>query len=278
MLKLCPVLIIFVFLTCQGGQKTGGIISLAPSITESIYLLGAQDKLIGVTTFCKYPPEAQTKQKIGTMLLPNLEKIIQLSPHLILATFEGNPQEQIARLKDAGLNVFVFGKCKNFLDISNNFLTLAKLVGKSQKAYDIIKKLRSRIATVKNKTKNTHPVKVFCQIGIRPLVTAAGDTFIDQMIYLAGGINIAHEKNVRYPLYNVEEVIKQNPDVIIIAKGHADRKDIIKFWQEFKTINAVKNNRIYLIDARKICCPTPLAFVEGLEELASLLHPRDFKK
>jgi iron complex transport system substrate-binding protein len=266
------------FVNCYNVRQTGGIVSLAPSITESIYLLGAQDKLVGVTTFCKYPPEAQKKQKIGTLLSPNIEKIIKLSPRLVLATVEGNPQEQIMRLKETGLNVFVFGRSKNFQDISNHFLSLGKLVNKSRVAHDIIKKLERRIAIVKNKVKNTTPAKVFCQIGIKPLVTAAKDTFIDEMIHLAGGINIAHKKNIRYPLYNIEEVIKQNPDVIIITKGHADEKDIIKFWQEFKTISAVKNKRIYMIDARKICCPTPLAFVEGLEEIAFLLHPEVFKK
>lgn len=271
--------ILFVILTSfsyAGEDYPQRIVSLAPSLTEQLYLLGMGDNIVGVTTQCDQPLDAQKKEKIGTLMEPDIEKIVSLKPDLIIASKEDNKPQVIRKLRNLGINVYVSGESKNFFDICQNFIAIGGIVGEEKRAEEIVKEARKKIGLIREKTKDLPKIKVFWEYGAKPLITAAKDTFAHEFIELAGGINIVHNSKVRYPCYSREEVITQNPDIIIlVAMGNVTEEEI-KTWQRFKDLKAVREGKIYVVDAPTFCSPTPLTFAKGVRELANYLHPEAF--
>lgn len=246
------------------------IISLGPSITEELYLLGSEDKLIANTTYCTKPPEAKKKEKIGTVVEMNVEKIFNLKPDLVLATSLTNPKAK-EKLKKLGIKVITFSEPRSFNQICEQFLELAKLGGKEKEAEEIIHKTKASVDIIKKRVKNLQRPKVLVQVGSKPLFVATGNSFINDYIEFAGGINIA--RNAKVGIYSREQVLKNNPDVIIIVTMGIVGEKEKEIWDKYKTLNAVKNDRIYIIDSYKLCSPTPVSFGEALEEIAHMLHP-----
>jgi iron complex transport system substrate-binding protein len=248
------------------------VISLGPSITEELYLLGAQDRLVGCTLYCKRPKEAETKEKVATVIEVNLEKVIMLRPDLVLAT-SLTDLKTVKKLRNLGIKVVVFPQAKNFTEVCKQFLELGRIVGREKEAEEIVSQAKMRVNIIQKEDKNLPKQKVFVQIGSKPLFTATRDSFINEFIELAGGINIA--QNSKSGLYSREKVLKDNPEVIIIVTmgivGEGERE----IWKKYETLKAVKNNRIYIIDSYKLCSPTPVSFVEALEEIANILHPKE---
>ncbi len=251
------------------------IVSLGPAITEQLFLLGVEDRLIANTIFCNRPPEAEKKEKIGTVIRANIEKIVSLQPDLVLATSLTH-LEQKEKLRNLGIKVVGFPRARNFSQICEQFLELAGLVGAEKEATEIVAEAKGRVNSIREKIKDLANAltgtrkRVFLQIGANPLFTVIRDCFINDLIESAGGINIA--SGARTGLYSREKVLKSNPQVIIIATTGIVGEKEKEIWQRFKVLEAVKNNRVHIIDADKICRPTPMAFVEGLEEVAGILH------
>lgn len=251
------------------------IISLAPSMTEELYLLRAEDSLVGNTTYCVTPPAARYKKKVGSITKVDLEKVVGLKPDLVLATSLTN-LKTIQKLRDLGIEVRIFPAPKNFTSLCEQFLELGKAIGKEVDTKEIIAAAEGKVAVIKaNATAFVKP-RVFIEIGAKPLFTANRDYFINDFVELGGGMNIAEDSKIG--TYSREEVLRRNADVIlIVTMGLAGEKEK-EAWQKFKTLNAVKHGRIYVIDSRKICSPTPVTFVETLEEITVLLHPELSKK
>ena len=247
------------------------IISLGPAITEELYILGADDKLIGCTVYCQRPPEAKNKAKVGTAIEVNLEKVVALKPDVVFATSLTNPQAK-EKLKSLGIKVVNFPTAKSFSEICGQFVALGKIVGKEKEANGIVNIARAKVDSIRKKAEVLPKPRVFVQIGARPLVTVTADSFINDFIEFAGGVNIA--KGAKSIRYSRESVIKDNPDVIItvtMGMGAEKEKEI---WQRYKTLKAVRENRIYVVDPDLLCSPTPVSFVETLEEIVNILHPQ----
>jgi iron complex transport system substrate-binding protein len=251
------------------------IISLGPAITEELYILGAEDKLVGCTIYCQRPPEAKRKEKVGTVIGINLEKIVSLHPDLILATSLTNPEAK-EKLMNLGIKVIGFPEAKNFSEICKHFLELGKVVGKDKEAKNIIDTVKNKVDSIEMKIKGLPKLRVFIQIGARPLVTVTGDSFVNDFIEFAGGINIAKRlKNIRY---SRESVIKDNPDVIIIVTMGIKGEEEKEIWQRYKTLKAAREDRIYIVDSDLLCSPTPVSFAETLEKISQILHSEDEQK
>jgi len=246
------------------------IISLAPSMTEELYLLGADSSLVGNTTYCVTPPAARNKEKIGTITRIDLERVVGLKPDLVLATSLTNPKT-IQKLKALGIEVKIFPAPKNFTSLCDQFLELGRAVGKETEAEDIVKAAEEKVASIKARAAGLVKLNVFIEIGAKPLFTANRSYIINDFVKLAGGVNIAEDSRIGN--YSKEEVLRRNADVILIVTmgfaGEAEKEA----WQKFKMLNAVKHNRIYIIDSQKICGPTPVTFAKTLEEISALLHP-----
>lgn len=251
------------------------IVSLGPSITEGLYLLGAGDRIVGVTTYCIKPPQATKKEKIGSVTAVDVEKIANLKPDLVIAT-SLTSQKAKEKLKGLGIKVVDFSLPRNFSDLCEKFLMLGRIVGKGSEAEDIVRKANREIDTIRNRLKGLPKPKVFIQVGARPLFTMTKDSFVNDLIELAGGINIAGE--ARGGLYSREKVIEQNPDVIIIMTMGIVGEEEKRIWQSYRTLKGVRDNRIYIMNSYKIGSPTPVTFVETLKEMAGLLHPEVFVK
>ncbi len=277
--RLYLLFILIIIATTSGAvaQDTGTtaqrIVSLGPINTENVYLLNAQDRLIANTIYCVNPPEAKEKDKIGTLLQANIEKIVSLKPDLVLATSLTRPR-QVAKLKRLGINVVQFTQPANFDEISEQFIKLGQLIGREERAQRIVDKARRAIDTIRQKTAGRSKKKVFLQVGTRPLFSSVEDSFTNEFITLGGGKNIA--KGSLQGVYSREKVIAQNPDLIIIAimgtEGIAGEKEQQK-WMRYPSISAVKNNNIHIVDPNLVCSPTPLTFVEALRTITSLIHP-----
>jgi len=271
-LILAIILIAFLFNTiafCLSCPKR--IISLGPFITEELYLLNVQDRLIANTIYCTRPAYAKKKEKIGTVINVNLERIISLSPDLVLAT-SLTPTNQVERLKKLGIEVVVFKSPKNFYELCEEFLELGRLVGKEKRAEKIVNKAKKRVEKISVKNKSPKRPKVIVQVGSNPLWVAHGNSLINDFIEFAGGINIA--KDAKTGLYSLEKVLQKDPDVIIITTMGMVGEEEKKNWEKYNTMKAVKNKRIYIVDAYKLCSPTPVSFVNTLKEMITILNPQ----
>ncbi len=245
------------------------IVSLVPAITEQLYLLGAQDRIVGVTIYCRRPPEAQRKERVGAVVEVNVEKIISLRPDMVIAS-PLTDHKQIQKLRDVGVRVEISQAPQDFKALCNGFLELSHVVGREEEAKEVIKQATKELEIIKRKVKGLPRPRVFIQIGARPLVAAGGDSFIDDLVSYANGVNIAHE--VKTSVYSREEVVKRIPHIILIAKmGMAgeQEKDV---WVKYKTIRAVQERRIYMVDPYRFCSPTPLSFIDSVKELVRLFH------
>lgn len=272
-LKCKLVLLIFIFnaaFLAFGAEYPQRIISLGPSITEQIYLLGAEEQLAGCTVYCQQPEPAKNKEKIGTVIEVNVEKIVSLRPDLVIAT-PLSSRAAMEKLRRVGIATAEFASPRSFQELCRQFLALGRITGREQTARDIIQQAGERVAAIKGKVALMPKPQVFIQVGARPLVTANRDSFINDFIESAGGINIA--KDAQTGLYSREEVLTKNPDVIIIVTmgiaGEAERE----MWKKYAAVKAVKDDRIYIIDSDELCSPTPVSFGQTLEKLADILHP-----
>lgn len=271
---ITAVLILPVCLYAHSADKyPNRIISLGPNITENIYLLGAQDKLVADTVYCNRPEDAKNKEKIGTIMDVNIEKILSLQPDVVLA-ISLTRADQVQKMKKMGLKIISFPEFKNFDELCSHFGEISKIVNKEETAKNILNETVQKVNRIKEKAKGLLKPKVFIQIGAKPLFTATGSSFINDFLEYAGGTNIA--KNAKSGLYSREEVVRSNPDVIIIVLMGIEAKQEKENWENYKTLNAVKNNRVYTIDAYKVCSPTPVNFAQALQEIALILHPEEF--
>jgi len=250
------------------------VISLGQTITERIYLLGAGDRLVANTVYCVEPEDAKYKEKIGTLLQANLEKIISLKPDLVIASNLAR-QKQLTKLKAMGIRVVQFSYPKSFEQMCRQFIELGEILGQGKTAEEIVQDARKRVAAIRMKVEGLPQKTVFMQLGIKPLHAVTKKSFLNDYIELGGGINVA--LNEGGGTYSREKVLSVNPEVIIVAtmgssEGEAGKREKER-WMTYPSIAAVKNQNVYVVDPDKLCSPTPVTFVEALREIAGLIHP-----
>jgi iron complex transport system substrate-binding protein len=254
------------------------IVSLAPNITEILFSLGLDEEIVGISIHCNFPEKAKSKTQVGSYINIDFERIVSLKPDLVIATAVGNTRDMVERLGKLGFPTYVIFP-KNFNDILRSIGHLGQVVNREQEADGIIQGMKKRSERIVELTKDLHRPKVFIQIGDAPIVTVGKGSFADDLIRLAGGENIASREKEVYPRFGMEEILKRSPEVILISSMNpkGDYQKIFLEWSRWKTIPAVKNNRIHLIDSDLIDRPSP-RIIEGLEEIARILHPERFKK
>lgn len=236
------------------------IISLAPSTTEILFSLGLDNEIVGVSQSCDYPPEAAVKEKIGTFSQPSIEKILSLKPDIIFCT--GLEQAPIiSKLRKLKLKVVVSDP-DNMESLFNSIAKIGKLTGKEEKAAMIIENMKKDINNIVFSVKKIPAdkrQKVFIEIWHNPLTTAGKGSFVDELITLAGGINIASDLKSAYGSFSSECVIKRNPDCIILAyMGNENFSDNIKTRCGWENISAVRNNKVFNdIDPNILLRPGP---------------------
>lgn len=246
------------------------IISLGPAITENLYILGAQDKMIANTIYCRTPQGKEKKEKIGTVIKINLERIVELKPDLVLAT-SLTDRAQLEAMKNLSIRVVEIPGSRDFAEVCGGFLELARLIGQEKDALRLIKQVKAEVDFVVSLTQGLPKPKVIVQIGSRPLFVATQEYAVNDFVKLAGGINLT--ENMVNGLYSREEALRQNPEVIIITTMGVIGEDEKRLWYKYKSLEAVKNKRVHIVDEAKLCAPTVLSFPGTLREMAEILHP-----
>ncbi len=257
------------------------IVTLGGSIVESLFALGAGDQIVGREEFSTYPPEALEITNIGSLFgeLP-AEAMVALEPDLVIAP-EIITVEQVRAIEELGLQVYWQANPVNFSDLYENLRDLAKLTGREPEAEALIEGLSGRVAAVEAKVAaaNDFPA-VFYELDAtdpeNPYTTGSG-TFIDTIIVMSGGINVGSVLEGDYAQLSSEEIIVQNPDVIILADAaYGISPQIASARPGWDSIEAVRTNRVYPFDPFLVSVPGP-RLVDGLETMAALLHPELFE-
>ncbi len=247
------------------------IISLAPSLTELVFELGAGSSLVGRTTRCNFPDDAKNVPDIGAYMKPDFEKLVAARPDLVLAPKTGIRPELIDRLRRLKIPVYVDDSL-NIEDIRNVITNVAKLLRKENEAGQILDDMQSRRDRINKLVKGKEKTTALFVVGVRPLVVAGSKSFLGSLIREAGGVNIAERVDVEYPKFSIEEVIRTNPDVILILDKECHGEDCLNQWKNHIHLKAVQENRIHDLDADLMSRPG-VRTIEGLEKLSALLHP-----
>ena len=253
------------------------IVSLSPANTEILFAVGAGSKVVGVTSFCDYPEEVKNIQKIGTFDGPNIELIKKAQPDVVLAG--GYIQEDLINTLE-GLNIPVIStEAMDFNSIFDSIKLIGKITGNDDKAAEIVGGMQKKINEIAEQTKDKEKPKVFYVVWTDPLTTAGANTFINDVIKTAGGINTA-EKAEGWAKYSAEQLVMDNPDILISALHSTDNgitKETLSKMPAFENLSCVKNGKIYVMpDDNIISRPGP-RIVEAIEEMANVLYGAGIK-
>ena len=247
------------------------IVSIAPSNTEFLFALGLSEKIVGVTDLCNYPTDAAVKESVGDFANPSVEKIIALKPELVVAA--SLHQAVVEQLDQLNIPVIVLN-AQSIQQILDNVDMLGKATGATEAAEALIEQITLDIELVDEKVKtlleNEKPL-VYFEVWHDPIMTAGPNTFINELITRAGGINIAADAPTDYPVYSLEDLIASQPEVMIYTHG-AETAEQIKDRQNWETIHALKYGRVYLVEEDLVLRPGP-RIAKGLIELSKRLHP-----
>lgn len=247
------------------------IVSLAPSITETLFALGAGEQVRGVTGYCNYPPEARNKESIGGLIAPSIEAILSLTPDLIIVTPEGNAQESFRQVHATGIPVFVTNP-RNIEGVRKSIRDIGFLTGRSEGAAALVRSMKQREDSLRSLPPTKIPLLLV--ISLQPLMVAGSGTFLSEMIELAGGDNLAAGTGMTYPTFSREQVVASDPDVILMPSGLPGMDDVLSFYPEWKDLEAFQSGHVYEVDPDVISRPGPRV-IEGAIRMRELLSKKN---
>ena len=249
------------------------VISISPGATETIFALGDEKVLVGRSNYCDYPEKAKEIESVGEITEPNIEKITELKPDLVIAGAHFS-KELVDNLEALGIKVAVLYGEDSFDGAYKNIEDISKILGQEKKGQDIIDGMKKKVADVEKKINGLPHPSVYYVVGFgKSDFTAGGNTFIGQIIEKAGGDNIA--KDVDGWNYSKEKLMEKNPQVIVLSDKY-NSKEGFTTGEGYKELNAVKEGKVYEIDDNMLSRQGPRQ-ADGLEALAKILHPEAFK-
>jgi iron complex transport system substrate-binding protein len=259
--------------TVEIATEPARIVSLAPANTEILFALGAGDRVVGVTSYDDYPAEVADIAKVGDFAGPNIEAVAAAEPDLVLAT-TGVQADVIVKLEDLGAIVIAVDP-QNIEGLYADILEIGQATGTTVAAEKLVADMKAQAEEVTAAVATIEPVSAFVEIAQNPLYTVGAGTIIDELVGLAGGTNVVTEPG--YVAYSAEQLIKSNPSVYLATKGSmSDPKELAK-RAGFKSLSAVENDRVVILDDNLVSRPGP-RIMEGLKSIAMALHPDAFKK
>lgn len=249
------------------------LISLAPNVTEMLFALGLGERVVAVTSYCDFPPAAKAKENIGDTLHPNLERIIALKPNLVIATTASQVERLTRQLDQLNIPLYVTNP-RSVGDVAVALRHLGEVTGAQTTGQTLADKLAARIQAVEARNAGLPKPRVLFVLQLAPLITVGRNTFIQDLITLAGGVSISGEERADYPQFSREAVIARAPEFIIAPARHGDGAIEDQDLQRvFAATPAVRNQHIVRIDPDLTNRPGP-RLIDGLEELARALHPQ----
>jgi iron complex transport system substrate-binding protein len=257
-------------------QPVRRIVSLAPSLTETIYALGAQDRLVGDTDYCDYPPEAQTKPKVGGIVNPNLEQVVVLKPDLVLVAKSINRRETLEALDRLGLAAYVTDP-HTVEEVLDSTARLAEVIGAREAGEAVATRLRARLAELKRRLDPRPLRRVLFVVWHDPLISVGRGTFLFDALRWAGGESVIDTAQ-EWPHVSLEEVARLQPDYLVFSS--AQREDAERDFQAlrdrpgWRSLDAVQQGRMVVV-SDAINHPSP-RLVDAIFELVRQLHPDAF--
>jgi iron complex transport system substrate-binding protein len=252
------------------------IVSLAPSLTETVYALGLQDKLVGDTDYCDYPPDAQKKPKVGGAINPSLEEIAHLHPDLVLVTRHLNTLDTVHSLDALGIASYATDP-RTVDEIISSTKKLGEVLGAPEAGAAVAEDMRRRLAAVQEKIGALPPRRVLFVVWTDPLISVGKDTFIADALRRAGAISIVDSKQ-DWPQVNLEEIAKLQPESLVFADSHSETVrrnfDVLAARPAWRILDAVKNRKFAVV-SDAVNRPAP-RIVSAIEDLAEKLHPEAF--
>ena len=246
------------------------IVSLAPSITETLFALGLGDRVVGVTSYCDYPPEAAEKEKLGDTLRPSIEKIVALKADLVIASTSSQLEQFVLYLDQVGVPIYVSNP-RDLDGVLESISKIGEVTGAAAAARDLVGRLRERIEAVESRLAGAERPRVFFILSNEPLITAGGGSFINGLITSAGGRSISAEVEADYPQYSLETAVAEKPEVIFFQSGEARLPD------RLKQTPAGRADRVFHINDDLLLRPGP-RIVDGFEQMAAYIHPELFRQ
>lgn len=257
-------------------QPVRRIVSLAPSLTETIYALGLQDRLVGDTDYCDYPADAQKKHKVGGGINPSIEEIASLHPDLVLVTKSFNRMDTVHSLDSIGISSYSVDP-HTVDQILASTEKLADILGASEAGAALIKDLQRRLADLQQRVAQLPSKRVLFVVWTEPLMSIGKDTFLADALHRAGAVSIV-DSTQSWPQVNLEEVVKLQPDFLVFAESHSQsgprELETLAELPGWRILDAVRNHHLAMIgDA--VNRPAP-RIVSAIEDLARQLHPEAF--
>jgi iron complex transport system substrate-binding protein len=244
------------------------IISLAPSITETLFALGLGDRVVGVTSYCNYPPEAAQKEKLGDTMRPSIEKLVALKPDLVIVSTASQLEQFVSNLDQIGIPIYVSNP-RDLKGVLESINKIGEVTGATASASELVSRLRERINVVESRLAGAEHPRVFFILSSEPLITAGGSSFVNDLITSAGGISISAEQKADYPQYSLETAVAEKPEIIFFQSGEARLPD------RLKETPAARSERVFQIDDDLLLRPGP-RIVDGVEQMAAYIHPELF--
>jgi cobalamin transport system substrate-binding protein len=244
------------------------IVSLAPSVTETLFALGLDERIVGVTSFCDYPPEAASKEKVGDTMRPSIERIVALKADLVIASTSSQLEQFVRKLDELGVPIYVSSP-RNVEGVLSSIRHIGEITSAQKRAEELVQSLNARVEAVQKRVALRERPPVLFLLGTEPLITAGKTSFITDLIARAGGESISASEDNDYPQFSFETAIAKQPQVIFLQSAEVGLPDRLKMTP------AARSGRVFHLDDALLIRPGP-RIIEGLEQMAQKIHPEAF--
>jgi ABC-type Fe3+-hydroxamate transport system substrate-binding protein len=246
------------------------IICLMPSVTDTVFALGAGDDVVAISDYTQYPAAALSKPSVGNLITPSIETILSFHPDLVIGVQPMGPMEVTGQLERVGIPIFMVSP-HGIAGIFHSVETIGQALNRIQQANALVRDLQKRVEAVKARTKNLPAPRVFMPIWYDPITTIGKHAFITEIIVAAGGRSVTDDLDAEWPEVSLEVVLLRAPDSLLLVRGGKITMQVLESRPGWSSMAAVKQHRAYYVDDR-INFPSPVA-IDALEDLAKQFHP-----
>ena len=250
------------------------IVSLAPSVTETLFALGAGAEVVGISQYCDYPPQARQLPRIGSFLTPNIEEIVALRPTIVIGVLTSADLRGVRALQAMGIRTLMVDD-SSVAAIEVSIKKIGDAIGQPHAARDLVAEIRSRLGGMEERLAAVQPRRVLMVVGHQPLVAVGPGTYLDELLTLAHARNIAEASTQSWPRLSIEYIVASRPEVILDGQMGTDPHAPARFWARYPSIPAVHERHVFGYPDDPTLRPGPRV-PQTLELLARLIHPEAF--
>jgi iron complex transport system substrate-binding protein len=246
------------------------VICLMPTVTDTVFALGAGDDVVAISDYTKYPAAALKKPSVGDLIKPSIETILSLHPDLVIGTQPKGPMEVTDQLERAGIPVFLVSP-HGIAGIFHSIESIGMALNRTPQADALVHSLQQRVDAVRARTKGLPAPRVFMPIWYDPITTIGRNAFITEVIEAAGGRSVTDDLTSEWPQISMEVVLERAPDALLLVRGGKTTLQVLQDRPGWSSMTAIKARCAYYVDDR-INFASPVV-IDALEDLAKQFHP-----